>query len=448
MSSIAKPRAHQSEAMDFHESSKMMGTLLWHGMGLGKTLSTLWLARKKIKELRDLGVLSPKFLVIVPKSAIPTWKVECNKHTPDISSNMILAPYSQLHNIVKRIKYADVRLIAFDESHYLKSPDTNRVEVLAQLLETIGQVNGQFAHGKILTLSGTPMPNGAFELYTTWALCTSPNLIDCAARLRDSDRFKQWKETFSQRKERVFEKYNPKTGKKEERSGSTHRGVANQDMLNQLLKEFVHFRRVSDCLDLPDKTFNNIDLNLDDDKLLADADIEKPEAYMALLERLARAKAPYLFDWVKDFIATSDEQLVVFSSYTSPLRELRDKHKKHVRIITGAESADERSQNLRDFQEGKVRVLAMSFKCGSESLNLQNCAHTVYHGYPWTDGALQQAIARTARQGQERPTFHHFLTSGVNDQRILGIVRAKEAATTTVEDLLLSNGVVSLDTLI
>lgn len=436
---IFTPRLHQQEAMDFHTNSKMMGSLLWHGMGLGKTLSTLWLARRQIYNLREMGVKNPKFMVIVPKSAIPTWKVECAAQTPDILNCMILAPYSQLHHLKNKIKYIDVRMIAFDESHYLKSPDTNRVDNLADVLQEIGSINGRFEHGRILTLSGTPMPNGAHELFTTWVLSTSPNLLEAATRLRDKQKFHDWKETFAQKKTSSFERYDRVKGKKVTQTGSTHKGVANEDMLNQLLKEFVHFRRVSDCLDLPEVVDNFIDLNLSDDKLLFDANIDEPEAYMALLERLSRAKAPYLFDWVKDFLAGTQEQLVVFSSYTTPIRELQEKHKRDVRIITGDEDADTRAKNLKDFQEGKVRVLAMSFKCGAESLNLQNACHTVYHGYPWTYALLAQAKARTARQGQKRVTFHHFLTSGINDQLILGIVQGKKEATNTVEDLLLEN---------
>ncbi|MCK4500124.1 DEAD/DEAH box helicase, partial [Candidatus Babeliales bacterium] len=373
------------------------------------------------------------------KSAIPTWKTECASQTPDLLSHMILVPYSQLHHIVHRVKYADIRLICYDEVHYLKSPDTKRVRDLANLLEAIGSVNGKFEYGRTITMTGTPMPNGAHELYTTWVLCTSPNLVEAASRLRDEEKFKQWKTTFSQRKERVFMKYNAKLGKKVENSGSTHQGVANEEMLNQLLKEFVHFVRTEDCMDLPESVDNYIDLELEDDKLLEDADIDKPEAYMAILERLARAKAPYMFEWVKDFLAAGSEQLIVFSSYTKPIRQLKEKFKKDVTIITGAEDDYERAESILAFQQGKIRVLAMSYKCGSESLNLQNAQHSLYAGFPWHRGALDQAMARTKRGGQKHTTFHNFLMSGFNDQNILRMVRKKGQATDKVENLLLDN---------
>jgi SNF2 family DNA or RNA helicase len=431
---VLKPRKHQQELMDFHQQSKMMGTLAWHDMGLGKTLASLWLARQQIKDLKRKGIPNPKFMVICPKSANTTWKVECSKNTPDLIGSMILAPYSQLHNLVHRVKYVDIRFLIFDESHYLKSPETNRIEKLANMIETIASMNGEFKHGRIISLSGTPMPNGAHELYTTWALCTSPNLLEAATRLRDEDRYKLWKETFAARKEKSWETY--RGGKKQ---GASYEGVANEHKLNEILKHFVHLRRSQDCLDLPAVNINPINLNLPDDRLLKDANIEEPEAYMALLERLAKAKAPYLFDWVKDFLAGTTEQLVVFSMYTWPVRQLKDKFLKNVCIITGEESDEERANNIKAFQQGHIRVIAMSYACGSESLNFQNACHTLYHGYPWTDGKLKQAIARTARQGQQRHTFHHFLTSGENDTINLHRVRRKEAATKTVEGLLLES---------
>jgi SNF2 family DNA or RNA helicase len=439
---IIKPRQHQTELMQFHRSSKMIGTLAWHGMGLGKTLSTLWLAREHIANLKKQGIKAPKFMVVVPKSAVPTWKVECHKHTPDILSYMIIYPYSQLHNAVKSLKYLDIRMLVFDESHYLKSPTTNRVQSLANFLEELVKVTGKFDKGRIMMLTGTPMPNGAAELYTSWAICTGPTIQDASIRLRDPVRFENWKRTFSKKKEIVFKK-NRKT-----KRANRWEGVANEDKLQQLLSPFVHYRRVEDCIDLPDKQEIAIDLGLPDDKLLADANIEEPEAYMALLERLARAKTPYMMEWVDDYLHAGNQQLLVFANYRFPLEEMREKFPNHVRLITGAEKAGDRAQNLHDFKEGKFRILGMTFKCGSESLNLQNAFVSLYHGYPWTDGAVKQAMARTHRSGQARKTLHYFLTSGANDQHILSLVRAKEEATTKVEDMLLQEVKLTLDTLI
>lgn len=386
--------------------------------------------------MRANGVNNPKFMIIVPKSAISTWRRECYEQTPDLMQSMVIYSYSQLHNAIKALKYMDIRMLGFDESHYLKSPETNRIEELAKFMDAIHLTSGGFKGGRMMLLSGTPMPNSAVELYTSWAMCCAPNLQEAAARVRDVKRYEDWKKTFAKKKEQSWDSGRGKIKKKN--FGTKWSGVDNEDMLSQLLAPFTHYRRVSDCLDLPTKQEIPVDLGLEDDKLLADANIEAPEAYMALVERLAAAKTPHMLNWVGEYIqAGHGEQLVVFAMHRHPIEELKLKFPNQVRTITGMASDVERSQNLKDFQDKKFQILALTYACGSEALNLQNCHKSLYCGYPWTDGRLRQAIARTWRQGQTERTMHYFLTSGSNDMKILSNVRAKEEATTKVENLLL-----------
>lgn len=440
---MIKPRKHQEEAMDFHRNSKYLGTLLWHGMGLGKTLTTLWLAREHMAKMRTLGVAAPKFMVIVPKSAIPTWKVECHKHTPDIAKDMILYPYSQLSKADKILNYIDCRFIAFDESHNLKDPSTERVQLLAEFLKKIGETGGKFLHGRILMLTGTPMPNSAAEFYTTWAICSTTHIAESGNRLGDKRRYYRWKQAYTKKKITSWE-----TKYRGTKHGSKSFGVDNVDDLTKLISPIIHYKRVSDCIDLPEKEEIHIDLGLEDDRLLKDADIEKPEAYMAVVERLSRAKTPYLFEWVKDFINAGETQLAVFSNHVEPLKQLKEKFPKNIALFTGEESTHEKAANLKAFQEGKIQVIAMSYKCGSESLNLQNAYVSLYHGWPWTDASVKQAMARTFRSGQQKRTLHYFLTSGENDSRILKLIRAKEEATSEIENVMIVKSTPSLDSFI
>ncbi len=423
-----------------------MGSLAWHKMGAGKTLSALWLARHNLNKVKQLGIKNAKFVVIVPKTAISTWKTECYNQTPDIYRDMVIYPYSQLHNAIKSLKYMDVRFLAWDEIHYLKSPDTDRIKYASDFMREIHRLN-KFEHGRIFTGTGTPMPNNASEFYTSWAMCCSPNLEESANRMLDMTRFENWRNAFTNKKD-VNWVVGKKRPKEQQRRGhaSKYVGVANEDKLSKILSEYVHF--VQNYGDLPPRQEIAIDLGLEDDKLLADANIEEPEAYMALVERLSRAKTPHMIDWVKEFMHTSiGEQLVVFAMNRHPIEQLKEHFPKHVRLITGGESNADRAQNLKDFQEGKVLILAMTYAAGSEALNLQNARVSLYHGYSWTDAKIKQAIARTDRQGQLRDTLHYFLTSGANDQRLLGNVRAKEEATDKVESLMLKNKSL-LDTLI
>lgn len=420
-------RKHQNEGMQFILGNGRLGAMLWHSMGLGKTLCSMESARRILGHLRANGVKNPKVLVIIPKSASSTWRKECLDHYPDLWQSLILLPFSRMHEQAQILTHQDVRVIIVDEYHYLKNPESLRAEKFAFMLEKIGERNGQFEGGKIMLLTGTPMPNNAGEWFSTWSVCSASNLAEAAKRLLDKKLYLTWCNAYSQKKTKTF-----KTRFGEEQRSSLS-GVANADKLTEILAPFVHLRKVQDCLDMPLKNVITVDLGIADDKLLADANIEEPEAYMALLERLSRAKAPHMMEWVKTFLETTDKQLVMFSMYLEPIHALKEKHSKDVVIMTGAESSNERESNVLAFQQGKTRIIAMSYATGAESLNLQNCHTALYLGYPWTDGKLQQAMARIWRQGQKDATFHYHLVSGINDARILNLVRSKEEATTEVE---------------
>lgn len=449
-------RNHQNDFKNFFFNNGYIGATAWHGMGLGKTLTTLDCIHTHLSYLKGQGVRLPKALVLMPKSAHATWQTEAQKWTPYLYRDLLLLPISQMHNALALAKYHDIRAIAIDESHGIKNPDTNRAQNLKELLLNIHNgPNGGFKNGRLLLLSGTPMLNGAHEWYTSWALCASRNLEESASRLKDMKRYEQWKKTFSQKKENKWKEYSKRAGREVTKTGASYTGVAEQGKLTELLSPIVHYRRVEDCVDLPAKQEISIDLNLPDDKLLKDANIEEPEHYMAVLERLARAKTPYFIDWIRDFLSVNTgKQLVCFSNYKFPLEEAYEKFKNISVMITGDQTGGERKANEKAFQLGKKRLVFMTYKAGSEALNFQNSHYTIYHGYPWTDGAVKQAMARTYRSGQLEKSFHYFLTSGYNDKRILLKVREKEEATNEVEEnLLAAQGIIlppklTLDTFI
>lgn len=419
--------------MDFHKSSGCLGTLAWHGMGSGKTLSALWSFRDLKNTLKAIGVPAPKSLIFVPKSAVFTWRAEIKKNTPDLINDCIILPYSQMHHAHNRLKYADIRNIIFDESHYLKSPhkQTNRVKSLANFFEALHNSNTGFAFGRIFSLTGTPTPNGAFEMYNQWAMNTAKNCLEVAERLRDEKAYGDWKATFSKKKLNTWQT------RRGQKRGNEYQGVDNVDMYSEILKSFVHYRAIDDCLDLPAAEDIMVDLDIADDKLLADVNIDEPESFMALQEKLARAKEPYLYEWIKEFLEQgNDEQMIVFSQYTWPLYEIQNKFGQDFAIITGQEKDVDRKNALESFQQGKIKCIALSYRCGSESLNLQNARYTLYHGFPWHDDALAQAMARTRRSGQTRKTFHYFLMSGQNDIKIYNLVRSKKKSNDAVKDAL------------
>lgn len=432
------PRPHQEDFAHFHRRTGpyandpsyikgLLGSMAWHDMGRGKTLSSLWEAREVINRLRQGGALNPRFMIVCPVSAVTTWKMECQRECPDLIPHMIIYPYSQLHNALKSLKYFDLRMIIFDESHAMKSTDTDRIKTVAAFFKAVGEINYGFNQGRIILATGTPLPNHAAELYTSWAMCSAKHPSQVAEWLVDKKRIEDWKRAFSKKIDINWTvgKGRPKSQQRQGRATKLE-GLENEELLQKLMKPIVHYRpRIEG---IPTANEIEIDLGLSDDKLLEDADIEKPEAYMAAVERLSRAKTPYLIQWVKDFIASNKEQLIVFSLNRYAIDLLKEQFPKEVRVMVGSGEGSkmkDRAQNIMDFQDKKFRVFAMTYACGAESLNLQQCQYAVYHGYPWNDAKRRQAMARIDRPGQLFETYHYFLMSGNNDHKVMNAVKAK-----------------------
>jgi SNF2 family DNA or RNA helicase len=447
---LKSPKPHQIDFNHFHNRTGpyagylpgLLGSMAWHEMGLGKTLTALWEARALMAKLRQAGVMAPKFMVICPNSAVHTWKKECHAETSDLLSSMVIYPYSQIHNARKALKYYDLRMIVLDESHKLKSTETDRVKVMAAFFEDISRINGQFKGGRIMLLTGTPLPNNASELYTSWAICGSPDIYTASQRLLDQGRFENWRATFAHKIEMnwVVGKHKPKSQQRRGH-GTKYEGVNNEDKLQQLLLPFVHFRQSPPGM-TPDPKEILIDLGLDDDKLLENADIERPDYYMAVNERLSRAKIPYMLEWVRDFLSMNGEQLIVFAMNRAPLLALKEAFPKYVELAIGPSDGmtnAQRTANITNFQKGKLRILGTTYAVGSESHNLQNAWINLYHGYPWNDATRRQAMARTNRQGQTRETLHYFMMSGQNDHLCLDRVKIKGATERKVEGLVALN---------
>lgn len=420
----------------------LLGSMEWWGMGRGKTLGALWEARHLLNNLRRGGALAPRFMVVCPNSAVHTWKKECLAETPDLMSVMLVYPYSQLHNAIKALKYYDLRMIIFDESQAMKSPSTKRIETVAEFLHQVGSTGYRFQGGRVILATGTPLPNHAAELYTSWAICGSPNPAVAAERLRDKKRIDEWTKTFA-KSETIgwtIGKHKPPS-QQIKGSATKYYGVNNENMLQKLLVPFVHFR--GGAGDVPKPHEFTIDLNLPDDVLLKNADIEKPDAYMSAVAKLSEAKTPHMLEWVKDFIAGyPDEQLIVFAMNRYPLLALKEKFGKDCELVVGPQDGmtnKMRDENLTNFQNRKVRILGMTYACGAESHNLQNCKVSLYHGYPWNDAKRRQAIARTARTGQQHETLHYFMMSGEHDHKVLSDVIAKGETEKQVEALVAGN---------
>lgn len=163
---------HQANAIS--KLKDLKGSALFFEQGLGKTLVAIrlieyWLARKDIESA----------IIITRRNLIQNWKREFNRFSdiPVFSPTVIGNGYSytifpsrnvflmHYEGLPKRLNYfldfvKNYKLaIILDEAHYIKNPESNNFKKIIAFSD--------FATKKVV-LTGTPIPNRPFDL---WTIC-------------------------------------------------------------------------------------------------------------------------------------------------------------------------------------------------------------------------------------------------------------------------------------
>jgi SNF2 family DNA or RNA helicase len=214
----------------------------------------------------------------------------------------------------------------------------------------------------------------------------------------------------------------------------------------RLLRRVMLRRRRDEVLpDLPRKRYLELPVAVEDEVLLRDLDStwqgwgealrhwqreELPpfEAFSAIRERLARARIPALLEYVE----TCEEAaipLVVFSAHVAPLDAVGARP--GWAAITGATPPARRQQAVTDFQEGRLRGLAVSIRAAGVGITLTRAWRALFVDLDWVPGANAQAEDRLCRIGQtathveivrmvsDHPLDRHLLALLVEKQQLI-----------------------------
>ena len=127
------------------------------------------------------------------------------------------------------------------------------------------------------------------------------------------------------------------------------------------------------------------------------------------------------------------EKVLIFSMFTSCLDLLADAFKERLPDfefvqMDGDTKGQERSDILERFRTvPSTRGLMLTYKVGSEGLNLTEATHCICIEPWWTSAVPNQAKARLWRTGQEKPVFiHNILVQNTIEERVVSICKEKE----------------------
>ena len=432
------PHSYQQRATDLVVSKKSVGLFL--DMGLGKTVITLTAVNELIYDRFEVS----RVLVIAPKRvAEDTWTREHKKwdHLRELRISKVLGTAAQRlraleqdadvyvigrDNVVwlvdhySKKKHWPFDMIVIDELSSFKNPQAKRFRALRKILGVTQRVVG---------LTGTPSPNGLMDL---WA---QVYLLDRGERLgRTIGAYREKYFRAGARNGYVVYKWEPLKGAKEQ--------------IEEKISDICVSMSAADYLTLPERIDNVIPVKLTDaemelykrmeqDQLLQieDSDVVALNAAAVMTKLLQIANGSvYSMDGtvvnihdakleaLQEIIDTTDSPVLVFYSFKHDLDKILEAVS-GARVLNGPE-------DIRDWNDGKVRVLLAHPASVGYGLNLQEGGHTiVWYGLTWSLELYQQANARLYRQGQKKPVIrHHLIAEGTVDEQAMAALQAKDTS--------------------
>lgn len=416
------------------------GGCLADDMGLGKTLQTITFLQHVYNKNKK-----ETHLVVCPTSLLYNWENELKKFAPELSCfiyyknnrvfdeaifkqyNIVLTTYGCIRSDIELLEEFRFGYIVCDESHVVKNP-------AAQLSRAVMRLQAR----NRLALSGTPVQNNTFDLYTQMSFI-NPGLLG------NREFFKS---TFSQ----PIDKYGDK-----ERSAQ----------LRKMIYPFL-LRRTKEQVakDLPAKTeitlwcemgetqrkiYDELKYYYRESLLQRIAQEGVGQSAVYILEGLTRLRqacnAPQLLKEYKDATDasvkleellneleenTGAHKVLVFSQFTGMLKLIADALKKDAvpfLYLDGGTKAEHRQQLVHQFQTtNDARIFLISLKAGGVGLTL-TAADYVYLVDPWWNPAAeQQAIDRTHRIGQQQKVFaYKMICRDTVEEKILALQAKKQS---------------------
>ncbi len=415
------PRPYQHQAAALVWTSR--GTIVADELGLGKTVV-------------GLTVLSnPDCLpavVVCPTHIQDQWKREAERFLPALrvhivkkiadydlgEQDIIIITYHKLWAWADRL-VPSFRTVIFDEVQELRKRDSRKYEAAHSLA---------FPMAYRLGLSATPIHNLGSEFFAVLD-CIAPDVLGSREEF-----LREW------------------CGSSDGRGNAC---VADPKAFGAYLREMGRFIRRTKAevgRELPPLNIITHEVECDPERLddvkssateLARIivgnngnrgfDILKASQQFSMQLRHATgvAKAPYVADFVRMLLETSDEPLIlagwhhdVYAIWAELLAEFDPV------FYTGQQSPAQKKRNAQRFVDGETRLLIMSLRSGAGLDGLQhNCSRALVGELDWSPTPHEQFFGRVYRDGQTEPVFAYYLVANDGSDPVvadtLGLKRAQ-----------------------
>ena len=432
---------YQAYCVDFIEERPACGIFL--DMGLGKTAIALTAIAHLLYDRFEVS----RVLIIAPlRVARDTWLAELSKweHLKALRLERILGtPKERIgalsrkaelyiinrENVEWLVKHFAGRRLPFDMLviDELSSFKNSRAKRFLALKKVIGQFN------RVVGLTGTPAPNGLEDLWPQIFLL---------------DRGKRLGRTMHTYLDLFFATPNSwQPYKRELKPGA-------EGEIYRRLFDICVSMRASDHLNMPDRVDNIVELTLspreerlykqmERDMLLpyADGDVLALNA-ATLAGKLLQLSNGAVYDEhhnirvihdrkldaLEDLIeAANGKPVLVLYAYKHDLARIQERFGKWSAETFAGVRELRTSQDLEDWNAGRVLIAVTQPAATGHGLNLQHGGSTiVWFGLNWSLELYEQANARLWRQGQkETVVIHHLVVRGTMDEQVMKALQDK-----------------------
>lgn len=430
-----KPFAHQKTTVAFLLNNKRSFVL--NDLGTGKTMSALWacdilLEAQKIRRV----------LVVSPVSTLrAVWYMEIGLNLPHRKASVahgtrqqrlaaLAAPTEFViinHDGIKILEDELIRekfdVIIIDELTAYKSHSSERSKCMKRIADSAKAVWG---------MTGDLTPNSPLE---AWFPCKIVNPAN-----------KWLPKYFGQFRDACMTQVNELVWIPKE--------IAPQ-IVSMITQPAIRFKR-DDCLDLPDTTYQTIEVPLtkeqqtyyDSMRKKAMIEYEKGEITAAnaavQLNKLLQISAgavktsdnevleigcePRITALMDIFDQTPQKKLVVFATYRATIHMLINefsKRKIKVAAIYGDVNQNLRGKYIQDFQDGDLQVLVLQPQSAAHGITLTAASTIVWFSLIPSNELYGQGNARIVRAGQTRKTLIIQFVATRAEKHVAGILERK-----------------------
>jgi len=426
---------HQKDGIDFLTRGR--AGLLAFEQGLGKTLVAID-AFRRVWATREVE----RLLVICPNSLKRNWVAEFKKFAPEFSvqiaegsrrvrrrifgtskANVVVTGYETARTEVTAILAFVQRqrtALVLDESHAAKN--------WKSLTSTAARHVAPHCEFRWL-LSGTPVTNTPADLYTQIEI------------LAPGEKLLGSQETFL----------------------ATIQGDPECTSMKGTFDRLILRRTKEECLDLPDKTFADICVDLPawqrrlyDDmrtQMVCDIQAMSGEQYrafattaLAQLTRLIQlasnpallfpelqstpGKFEALDGIVADILSVPSRKIIVWSNYVRSIESLLARLSQYGAVVIYGGTPNEKRQDiaLRFQSDEDTRVLIGNPAAGGMGFTLTAATYTIYETLSWRYDHYAQSQDRNHRIGQSKPvTYIRLLAADTIEEAIVGALERKSA---------------------